>query len=336
MHRFDQILNGVNIVYGGACNKKCAYCMQEPDINNKKGDIDKFLMNFKKFLISEGITQINSVHYWGGETLLYWKQVRKTILELDSLYNIKMHRITTNGTLIDESYVEFCNKHQNVFTVVSLHDFAIPDEIWRLIGKLDRFSVTGLLVRGITSADYFKPEWERVKCLTGKAVNIGIYPAHATDGCAKDCWLTIQNIDAYFVDLIDNIYRRACNGDEFSRKIIANFLFNCSTREKLATAPKCFHSGVLSVDLFGNQLICHHNDNSANRCGNIFDRKIYFKKESDKNPERFFVSNECQSCEALPLCKGGCFLTNTHDVECYWEKARWALFKVLKNINDEV
>ena len=300
--------------------------MQAPDINNKKGDIDVFLKNIRRFFDKQKTQSVKSVHYWGGETLLYWKQIKQTIEQFDEWFDIDMHRITTNGTLIDEEYVEFCNQRSNIFTVVSLHDFTLSDQQWEIIGKLNRFSVSGLIFHGQVHSENYRAEWDRIKRITHKSVPIGLYPVHATEGCAEECWLTMEDTAEYFDDMLNNIYPKACNKDAFAKQIVSSFMYGCMTRSRLKTDAKCFHERVLSVDLFGNVLACHHNDNAQNRLANIFENKMFLIQEPE-SPAKYFNTAECQKCEALPLCKGGCFLTKTHDVECYWEKMRWYLFK---------
>lgn len=327
MYSFNQSINAVNITLGGACNKKCPYCMQMPDINNKKGDVVYFFENFKKFIEDNDIKEINSVHYWGGETLLYFDGIEYLFTNINKLRYAPFHRITTNGTLIDEEYVDFCNRNKEVFTVVSLHDFALSDEQWKVIGKLNRFSVSGLIRHGVVHSEHFRQEWERICDLIGREVGIGLYQTHSTDGCSSDCWLTKEDVNEYFSDLMNNVYPKALAGDRFCKRIIGNFIFDCEKKSR-EIHPKCFHDKTISVDLFGNLLQCHHNDNVSNRVGNIFNNMHYIPMyvNSDKN----FKSEECQKCEALPLCKGGCYLSKCHDVECHFEKIRWHMFRFLE------
>lgn len=138
---------------------KCSYCMQQEDGNNHKADVDKFIENFVRFIELHNIT-INSVHYQGGEPLLYMNKVKRVIDSFVKEYpNISLHRITTNGTLIDGDYVNFCNQYSSIYTVVSLHEFSIPSHVQKSIGKLNNLSISGVIHAEMPLASSYYFEW---------------------------------------------------------------------------------------------------------------------------------------------------------------------------------
>jgi len=51
--------------------------------------------------------------------MLYWKRIKEVYKFIAPMVQAKRHRITTNGTLITKEYVDFCNNHPDIFTVVS-------------------------------------------------------------------------------------------------------------------------------------------------------------------------------------------------------------------------
>ena len=326
MHSVNQELVSINIIFGGACNLKCPYCLQSPEMNNKKGDPKFFLENFKKFVEKKKIKSVKSIHYWGGEPLLYWKNIRDVYLGMTEIFpDCKIHRMTTNGTLVDDAYVDFCNEHKNIVNVVSLHDSNMSDEQWTRLGRLNRLCLSGLVHHLKRSPYDYMGIWERIYGLTGRELPIGLYQTHATDGCASEYWLTKEDVDFYFEEMLGAVLPMANMGHKFSQKLIANIKFECDGRKTSKIPTKCFNDRILSIDLLGNQFYCHHNNIDSNRVQNIFNGTIYLSTKINQ-----FCSDECDSCEAFTICKGGCFMSNKHDVECYWEKAKWNFYKTLE------
>ena len=141
---------------------------------------------------------------------------------------------------------------------------------------------------------------------------------HSTNGADKRTWLNKDDVDLFFEELITKIYPLALKGDEFCKRIVLAIGRECYRRFLRKGKPDCVNDSILSIDLNGNTYSCHHNNASKYITGNIFDKKII--PLISQRTDRWFSSEDCQSCEALPVCHGGCYLTNTHDVECHWYK----------------
>ena len=327
-------MDAIHLLLGNACNKRCPYCLQDEFAHTKKADFDVFEEKFRRYVAERGLTA-NAVHYWGGEPLLYRKTLYRSVGLCDELFpGATLHRITTNGTLVDDDYVAFCNANPKVHTVVSIHEFEIPDENWRMIGRLERVSVSGVVHKGRPSPYSYYEEWRRACSLAGKPLHIGLYPIHATDGADPSTWLTKQDVDAFFAELLFVMLGRT-ERCAYSRSVIANFQFTDAKYRAEALKPKCFNDEVLSIDLFGNQFACHHNNALGNRLHNIFEGKKYIPIQEQRS-SRYFDSEECRACPAFPSCHGGCYLTNTHDVECYWNKTQWAFEEYTRHCRNEV
>ena len=326
MYRINQKLIAINLLFGSACNLRCPYCLQGDEANNKKGDPQVFLQQFEEFVKKNQIESIGSIHYWGGEPLLYMSTIKEVYLGLDRLFpNIVKHRITTNGTLIDDAYVEFVNAHSNIVTVVSLHDANISDAQWRRIAKIHRLCLSGLAYHGCNLPSKYLKRWEEIYVCTGRAIPFGIYGAHATDGCNESLWLNREDIDAYFHELRNLIYPLANLGHLYCKQVISNLVFEIESRSKINAEAKCFNDKILSIDLFGNRYFCHHDGSVGNRAENIFTNTFYLQKQQAE-----LTRPECADCEAFPVCKGGCIMSNQKDLECYWEKSKWKFYDEIK------
>ena len=326
MHRINQKLIGINLILGSACNLRCPYCLQGEEANNKKVDPQVFLRHFEEFAKKNQIESIGSVHYWGGEPLLYMRTIKEIYAGLNRLFpHIGMHRITTNGTLIDDAYVEFVNARPNIFTVVSLHDAEISDEQWRLIAKIQHLSLSGLAYHEKPLPSAYLKRWENIYACTGREIPFGIFGAHATEGCNENLWLTKEDIDAYFHVMRTVIYPLANFGHLYCERIISNLVYEVESKIKVNVEAKCFNDKILSIDLFGNRYFCHHDGSKNNRTQNIFTNTFYLQR-----PKADLIKPECVDCEAFSSCKGGCIMSKQRDLDCYWEKSKWKFYNEIK------
>lgn len=96
------------ILLGTLCNFKCLYCIQE---NNKKVQfpikINEKLIEFLKEKSTKDFTQ--DIVFYGGEPLIYFEQI-KEIVNQTKEFNLR-YQILTNGSLITDEIIEFCNKN---------------------------------------------------------------------------------------------------------------------------------------------------------------------------------------------------------------------------------
>ena len=63
----------------------------------------------------------------------------------------------------------------------------------------------------------------------------------------------------------------------------------------------------------------------SNIAYNIFSNSIPIIK--DNSYSKYFTSKECQSCKNLEQCLGSCYLSNKHEIECYWFKSAYKFCK---------
>ena len=325
MHSEDQELN-INITYGSACNMKCKYCLQDSSNVVHKGDIHKLILGIKNYLTKHNRT-IRNISHWGGETLLYLPKIKEVIAAFPDAYN---NHIATNGLLVDEKYVAYANSVSTIHTNFSIHEEKVSDLNYRCIAKLNRVSMSGVFFKGVKSAEYYRPVWEHIYNLTGRPLPIGIIFEKAAGDCPKECYVTKEDIESFFVDFLENIYPKACAGDEFCRRVICSFLYDCRARANSPIVGRCYSDRVLSIDPIGNILGCHHRGAKDNIMGNLYKKVIPI---NPPHTDKYFASEKCQKCEALSMCKGGCFNTNNHEAECFGELWKWHIYTVLETKN---
>ena len=102
------------------CNLNCEYCFA----SQGKYHGDKALMTFEvakqsiNFLVEHSGTRRNlEVDFFGGEPLMNWGVVKQTVayarsIEEEAGKNFRF-TLTTNGVLIDEDVIDFCNKEMS-------------------------------------------------------------------------------------------------------------------------------------------------------------------------------------------------------------------------------
>jgi radical SAM protein with 4Fe4S-binding SPASM domain len=319
-------LKALNILLGSACNMRCPYCLQRDDnsVTARKANLDWFIAMLKKRL--SYYSNVNTVHYWGGEPLLYWQNIKKIYLEIKDDISPKFHRITTNGTMVDDEYIDFCNAHPDIVTVISFHDGQLTNSQWEKIVKLDNFNIEALFHHKRTDPRALKKDWEKICGMAGRKIPIGFDFLKATEGVSSEYRLKEEDLAMYFYNILE-IFQEANSypNNEFAKTVISHFIFRYQADKGSGYKLEgcCVNPSVLSVDLHGNTYGCHHNNSRNNICGFIaYPNAIPIIQHGVPNPKRYLQNEECQKCNALDSCYGGCYLSEEHEIECAYHKAR--------------
>lgn len=323
---YGKNLKQINLMLGTACDRHCDYCLQYSDntVANKKANIDEFVSKLVNILPKE-----YSIAMWGGEPMVYFDKIKR-IVELLKKYNKIPKRIgiTTHGRTLTEEYVDFANVNKNVWTAVSCHGYDFTDDQLDRIFKLENFSFSELIYHGQVNTDHARDFTYRLMDKYEIFPHVWLHFVKATDHCDKSFYLTREDVDELCDHLIKDVFPRATLGDIYSQ-----WLLNQLQREQIQRASKskgamCVNQDTLSVDLHGNIYNCHHNYDSSNIVGNIL-KKIIPIYSGNNVPLKYFLSKECQSCECLNECRGGCYMSNNHEIDCYLQKR---LYKVLEPV----
>lgn len=320
----------INLMIGSSCNWKCPYCIQQDEnsVLNKKPNIDLFCQKFFEYINKHNIT-IKRIAYWGGEPLLYWKYIEAIEQQLVDKLPIQLpSRIITNGSLVTKDHVRYFNKRNQLINI-SYHQGQLSEDQWKLCFKIKNLYVTSLVSHQCTNWEPYRKKWYDMWKLYGRCINWFVYPIHATPGVPQEWILTKEDIDkylSYIKDILPYVEQ-----DPFYKRMIQILFYSFSYHEyNPQYLSYCYNDSILSLDLFGNKYFCHHDCNSSNIVGQIFDDKstnkdVIFLKQLKSN------TNECKMCEAYKYCVGGCFRDTTFDTTCYYTKQ---MYKLLKYIAD--
>ena len=101
----------LRIQLGLKCNMSCKYCAQSDRENERWVSSPKDVPAFIEKLRASGIKVHGVIELWGGEPFVYWKTLQKLVPELRKLYPKVRFAVITNGTLIDEEKIAFCETY---------------------------------------------------------------------------------------------------------------------------------------------------------------------------------------------------------------------------------
>lgn len=143
----------LKIVFGTKCNSQCSYCYIDSTVKRDYEISNDFLANLKHYISLYHPLLV----YFGGEPLLYWDKFKWLI---QNIGDYERQRFVTNGKLLNEDIVDFCNKHSinieissDLNTKVSFRKDDYINDILKnpstkksknkldLLKKIDKFSV---------------------------------------------------------------------------------------------------------------------------------------------------------------------------------------------------
>lgn len=283
------------VMLGNKCNQSCSYCYQDKTAS-------EFVFDEK---IIATVDSCNRVMFYGGEPLLYFDIIEYIVKKMS---NKQLINITTNGTLLSSSIVDFLNKH-NIHVSLS-HDGIKHQE---LRGYTDPLQTHG---------DFFLALKKKALICVVNNINYNYYNlwdylrdnklelAH-TFQHAKWCGATDETFmfkdNREWEDLLEQVSCIAI--DDLRRRRVSNELLFFKQYFNGGRDFCSCHDNYTCIDLAGNIYACHNY--KLQRVGNRF----------------------CQpKCSAKPICGGGC-LCEPNAYDCYLYKT---LYRYCEKIMMEV
>jgi radical SAM protein with 4Fe4S-binding SPASM domain len=312
----------LDVLLGTACDAKCPYCVQAT--RGTKADKTPDIPAFAAAVASR-VQDLNRLKLWGGEPMMYVDRLISTVQAL-AAHGVRPRVIvvTTNGHRIPDEYVGYANIHPEVHTNVSWHDGLTDDQL-DAVFKLRRLSVSTLVHHKRTSL------WEMKELSDKCASRYGRRPAtvaqyvYAVDGCSPDYAMTKDDVDEFCRHVRRDVMPLAASGDEWAGRQLVSLSAWRRLRYRRSDGAMCVRKDQLSVDLHGSIYQCHHDFHPSTVVGSLFGKVIPIAAERSE-PNKYYRSEECQRCWLLDECRGGCFRSWTHDVDCYRAKRLHELF----------
>ena len=309
-----------NIMLGSACNWKCPYCIQTPQVA-KQADpnffCDRLIDHLQK---TQRLDKINTFCFWGGEPLLYYKSIEIILNRLIDIVPIRdWIRISSNGSLLTEQNYNLFNQYPIKFEI-SYHEGQLTDDKWKITLKINRLIVSSLITHKVLDWKFYFEKWQRICDRYGRVIKWFIFPLIYAGNAGSDYALTKQDIDQY----IDSLRYHLDNDldNVFYKTAFEGLIYDCSSKGLNQYTNYCYNEKSIAIDLNGNRYSCHHDYSKEVVVGNIFNSiPIYWQP---------LVKQYCSECKAYPICVGGCFRNKDQTTWCYYYQKIWDLLQLIK------
>ena len=238
---------------------------------------------------------------------------------------------TTNGRSLTDEYVEFANNHPDFRTVVSWHGGGFTDEQLDRIFRLKTVTLSEIITHYRRDLwDFRNWYWDLKERYGG-----GLICAHylrATDGCGPDYYMTRDDVDAFFGHVERDVLPMATWGDEWAGRQLSQLLWDRNRRLPQPSGAMCVRPDRLSIDLHGNEYLCHHDFAATNVIGNIFRGIPIIPEEFLQETQKYWKDERCRKCpdDVRLYCRGGCYLSKTHDIDCYLARRRGRTLRLIE------
>lgn len=328
----------IKIVLGHACNYSCSYCVQKdignPDERSKNIFTRTLIKNIKEQL---DLSQLKRIELWGGETLLYWKDIVDIMTHLDN-ENITWY-IPTNGTPLQHKHPEFFSNLKGKVTVGISHDgpghekLRGPEFLHKKVDVLADMQERGIAFsfNGVISAtnydlyafnDYFQ-EFLSTNGLqeTGLVYEVGRSYDSTQSKNSNDHVITGEHLQIY-----SGILKRYLKQhlEDFKTKkstLLKNSLFHFGSgvipyaRTLKHQHARIYHSncgtdqpGLITFDINGSVRTCQNagQEFSSGHITNLSEARLVNVEYGKKG--------FCKDCHVLSLCNSSCPIELPFDV----------------------
>lgn len=360
----------IKITLGHGCNYSCGYCMQKdignPDERAVNGLTPMLIKNIRRHLDTSDTTRIE---LWGGETLLYWKDMMPIMEEFDR-EGVTWY-VPTNGTPLMHKHLDFFMQLKGNVAMGISHDGPAHEstrgpeflhkkvEVFKRIeqecGTKVQYSFNPVISRtnyDLFAINDFFVEFFEKNNLAPKQLSFELGRVYDETMAKNSTHHVIAGDD---IPKYKDILTRYLNAhiDQFKQ------IGSSSSGDLLAT--NLFHTGMgvlpytrtlqeqhvpllksncgvddsrlISMDMLGNVRTCQNTDDSY-VSGNLMDIKGIRIKNISLNRD-----DHCSTCDVRRLCKSSCpldlgsatFLTNCAVEKVHYRAIQHAAFKLLFN-----
>lgn len=310
------------------CNLACRYCFaEEGEYHGRRAlmslEVGKKALDF--LIANSGSRRNLEVDFFGGEPLMNWQVVKDLVAygrEQEKLHNKNFRfTLTTNGVLLDDEVMEFCNKEMgNVVLSIDgrkeVHDFMRPfrkgaGSYDLIVPKFQKFAESrnqdNYYVRG-TFTHYnldFAADVLHLADLGFKQISVEPVVAPPTEDYAireEDLPIIFEQYDILAKEMI----KRHKEGRGFN---FFHFMIDLTGGPCVYKRLSGCGSGTeyLAVTPWGDFYPCHQFvGNEEFLLGNVDEGIVRTDLTCDFKKCNVYSKKECSSCFARFYCSGGC------------------------------
>lgn len=310
----------VVLKFGGKCNLTCKHCHCLRTNYEFNPDIIDWIND----------RETEDLHMCGGEPFLYFDMMKKIIPQLTT---IKRFHTTTNGTVLNDEMVDFCNKYGVIVAVSydgpdSQRTPCLPN--YDAVGKIKVNGVSQVFYHGNTDMDKIIFETRKLGkahgMLAGECVtNIPAFVHQTKDNPNSDT--TKEDVDSYIKQYAKHLELGLMNynpdGSIFSLGAAHAFIRHFINHKPYEVGCRCCNPRNITVTLDGRFLLCPYGDTYV---GDIY-------KGVDWDLVESYIPDKCKTCPFKLLCGPSC-IANVTDNECYIFRVLYRHYKkLLKKYN---
>ena len=335
------------------CNLACRYCFAEEGENHGRRALMSYEVGKKAldFLIENSGNRRNlEVDFFGGEPLMNWQVVKDLVQygrEQEKKYNKNFRfTLTTNGVLLDEEIMEFCNKEMaNVVLSIDgrkeVHDFMRPFRRGKgsydlIIPKFRKFAESRnqdkYYVRGTFTRHNldFSEDVLHLADLGFKQISVEPVVAQPEEEYAlreEDIPQICEEYDRLAVEMI----KRHKEGRGFN---FFHFMIDLTGGPCVYKRLSGCGSGTeyLAVTPWGDLYPCHQFVGEEKfLMGNVFDGLKTPELQEEFKGCNVYAKEKCRNCFAKFYCSGGCAanaykfhgsINDAYDIGCELQRKR--------------
>lgn len=325
--RFASMEKKIDVLYlilSSGCNLACRYCFIENSIYNNKCEINMPLSTVEvavnkycDYVIKYKIPKPLIIFY-GGEPLVNWKAIAKTVSIVRNKQVNMDYSIVTNATLLDEEKIKFLVEN-DVEIGISIDgpkelndknriyrdsDESVYEEVTKKIKLLQKYNAKfGLSIT--VSNDFLAHKEEALNWISNYGVSDIFYNLyHFTK---KDDWEEYyQQACKFLLESYERLSKQGIHDGRIQRKI--DSFFNGTFK-----FADCASIGAnqLTVKPNGDLCVCQgYLKSDKYVLGNINTMEldeVAYSDEYDFWAKRSPINNKkCLECEAIFVCGGGC------------------------------
>lgn len=327
----ENVLDRLVLHLANGCNLRCVYCYANGGVYNSPVQlisremvdcvIDRFYSEFDK---------IKGVQLFGGEPLMNMEIIEYVcdkFRERDPEIEIG---IVTNGTLINNKYVDIANRYK-IQTTISYDGNIKVNDMLRIrengtgassdiLMKAKYFQQsTGLLglIEGTYTQYHFDNKVGVLDILKHLEKEISGVPLHlAPAGGAEQNDFILKDYQP-FIDSVDEIFKenKKNSDNNYTYSLLERIVYNVTNRVTCSEYICDAGVGTLSVSVNGDVYPCFmFTDQERNKLGNVKEDNLFssdkFKsvisefrefsfKETNKNCSECFIKDICNGCLGL-------------------------------------